>query len=115
MKNKWKSIGIIGVLFGTILSRWASSQHGENSTRLLVISIIVIILLGAIVLACITKKYLGVLMLFTLFIPIIIGLIGVYLTNIYMMVGGLAAFFILGGVMTKKVLPWMRENGRFKK
>ncbi|MTK10561.1 MAG: hypothetical protein F8N39_00090 [Clostridiaceae bacterium] len=114
MKNKWKTIGISGVLFGAILSRWETNKYGENGSLLVGICTFVIIILILILSASKTKKYLGTFMVSLMFSPFIISILGMYRNNPYMILGGIVLFLILGEVMTKKILPWMKKSGKFK-
>lgn len=108
-----KKRGIIGgstILFGIGLSRWAREHYGINGSKALAVSVIIYIIAVLIISAYITKKYLEVMMLFLLVLPIIIGLIGACLNNIYMMIGGLVLFFVSGVFMNKKVLPKFKDR-----
>lgn len=114
MKNKWKLTGVSGVLFGTMLNRWATNKYGRNGSIIVVVCTIIILILIFILSAYKTKKYLGTFMVFLMISPLTLLILGIYKNNPFMMLGGLISFFIFAEVMNKKILPWMLKNGKFK-
>ncbi|AYD41188.1 hypothetical protein D4Z93_11950 [Clostridium fermenticellae] len=114
MKDKLKLICINGVLFGTMLNRWATNKYGENGTLIVMVCAFIIMILIFILSAYKTKKYLGTFMLFLILSPLLISILGAYKDNFYMMFGGTISVFILAEIMNKKIFPWMIKNGKFK-
>ncbi|WP_411681927.1 hypothetical protein [Clostridium thailandense] len=114
MKNRTKLIGSGGALFGIILSKWATNHYGKSGSLVVGVCALIVLALYFVIMAYKTKKYLGMAMILLMLTPLIVILMGVYLDNAYVIFGGIILLFVSCNLMVKKVLPWMKENEKFK-
>jgi hypothetical protein len=113
MKNRLKAwipiIGIIGVILGRIVNKLLSSYFGDNSSNV-VVAISVAIAFVVILLAIAMAQYFIVIMMFIMTIPLTISGIGLYLNNMYLMVGGIVSIFIIYPILIKIIPKLRRDN-----
>jgi hypothetical protein len=109
-----KKLGVISggsaALFGMALSRWAREHYGIKGSLFIALVCLIVLIVILIISACISKKYLATMTVFLMISPIIVSIVGIYLNNIYMMIGGLVLFFVSGVFMNKKVLPKFKDR-----
>ncbi|MCT8976976.1 hypothetical protein N4T77_10205 [Clostridium sp. CX1] len=110
MKNKMKSIGASGALFGIILSRWITNHYGKNGNLVVGVCAFIILVLYFIIVAYKTKKYLGMTIVLIMLSPLIVMLLGVYLENSYVILGGIILLFVSCNLMIKKIVPWLQSR-----
>jgi hypothetical protein len=89
-----------GILLGMILDRWINKYYGLTGSLAVATGAIMIGIIGLIILAF-CKQYFVASVLTMIVFPVIIMLIGMYLSNIYLMIVGLILLFILGKVAIK--------------
>lgn len=95
MKDKFKNLGIWGVLLGTWLSRNFGNQNyfGVNG-RVLIGLACVVLMLPALIILVLKKAYFALFLFLLLILPLVVAFIGIYYDNAYFLLGGLIAFFI---------------------
>ncbi|WP_411681921.1 hypothetical protein [Clostridium thailandense] len=103
MKDKMKLLGALVFLLGMSLSKYMGNKYGVNGRLSIGVFGVVLGLMVVIVLIY-RKKYLGALVVFFTFLFFIIGLIGIYLDNIYIVIAGLILALAFLKIMIK-VLP----------
>ncbi|MBL4932372.1 hypothetical protein [Clostridium paridis] len=92
MKNM-KYVGLLGVIFGVLLSRFLGNYFG-NSSQVMAMFVVVTCALFIIIALFVKKFYLGAIIMLSITLPLIIGAIGMYLDNLYMILGGIVLFFV---------------------
>lgn len=108
MKDKSKSLGALVVLLGMALSKYMGNKYGINGRLSVGICGLVMGLIAVIVLIF-RKNYLGALVVCFIFLPVTLGLIGVYLNNVYMAIAGVVLLVVFLKIIIK-VLPKFNKN-----
>lgn len=109
MKDKLKWVGVIGVLIGIGLSRIIGNYYGANG-KIAIFAILVVILVFLILYYTSKKKYLEAIRGCGIVIPLIIGFAGMYLDNLYLLIGGIASMFISIPVIIKVTSKFTNHN-----
>lgn len=107
MKKDVKGLGIAGIITGFILLRILNS-YGLNG-RIILGTISVVILLIMILCLFVKKYYFASIIVLIMVMPIITGVIGIYMDNLYLVIGSLASFFIVIPILLK-VLKNYKKN-----
>jgi hypothetical protein len=95
-----KGLGLAGVFVGLILSKLTSVYGGDNA-RLAVMSGVCAIYVVIVLLIAYKGYKSAAFIMFIVMLPIIIGVIGACLDNLYLMIGGILSFFIVSPVVIK--------------
>lgn len=95
MKNKFKGLGVFGVSLGMWLSRNFGNQSyfGING-RVLIGLVGILLMLPFLIIAILKRAYFALFLFLLIFLPLLVGLIGIYYDNVYIVLGGLIALFI---------------------
>jgi hypothetical protein len=96
-KKLLQRLSFAGIFVGFTLSGFLYKYFdiSKDQSRLIVIIIGTIIFLSGIMYLIYKKYYLGTLILVLPMLPVFIGILGSYMENMYMMIGGLVGFFIV--------------------
>ncbi|UZW15047.1 hypothetical protein OSC52_04175 [Clostridium pasteurianum] len=96
-------LSFAGIFVGFTLSAFLYKYFGisRDQSRIIVIAIGTVIFLSGIMYLIYKKYYLGALKIILPMLPIFIGIVGSYIDNIYMIIGGLIGFFIIGITIIK--------------
>ncbi|AJA46859.1 hypothetical protein CPAST_c07590 [Clostridium pasteurianum DSM 525 = ATCC 6013] len=102
-KKLLQRLSFAGVFVGFTISGFLYKYLGisEHKSSLIVIAICIVIFLSIIMYLIYKKHYLGALILFLPMLPVFIGIVGTYIGNMYMIIGGLVGFFIVGIAIIK--------------
>ncbi|SMC26744.1 hypothetical protein SAMN02745134_02923 [Clostridium acidisoli DSM 12555] len=96
--KKVKYMGIAGVIIGMIFSKILGSYFG-NDVRIILMSFSIVCVISVILYLVLNKSYKVAIMFFLMLIPLIIGFLGIYFHNIYLVFGGLILFFIISIIL----------------
>lgn len=108
MKSRLKSLCIVAILLGMSLSKFIGSYFGLNGKIMIVIASIIMSLIIIIMLICF-KEYSAALVSFFMVFPLIVGVLGMYLNNIYLVLGALVLLIVFVKIIAK-ILPRFMKN-----
>lgn len=100
MKKVKPYLGIFGVLFGIVLSRFMVDKYGEDSRILMMFGLSLVALVLVLIIVYKRKYFEALLMLFII-LPVIVMTIGMYIDNIYFASVGFVLIFIIAPIMVK--------------
>jgi len=100
LKRRYTGLGVCGVFLAMAFSKFIRVDYGVNGQLAVMIGSLFIILI-AILYLILTKKYFGAFCIFCFTMPLIVGTVGMYLENLYLVFGGIALFFIVGAIVIK--------------
>ena len=102
-KKLLQRLSFAGIFVGFTLSGFLYKYFdiSKDQSRFIVIATCTVIFLSIIMYLIYKKHYLGTLILFLPMLPVFIGIVGTYIGNMYMIIGGLVGFFIVGIAIIK--------------
>jgi uncharacterized membrane protein YGL010W len=100
LKRKYKGLGVCGVLLCMTFSKFIRVNYGINGQMAVMIGSLLIMLIGILYLM-LTKNGFVALGALCFAMPLVVGAVGIYLDNLYVMASGLALFFIVGVIVIK--------------
>ena len=110
MRDKMKYIGIVGVVFGFVMSKILRVRYGDSGSVILASVAFTIIVISVISLV-IMKKYIIVLLTLFMVLPCIVMLIGIFTDNLYAGGVGLISLIIAIPIMIK-ITPKLKDKYR---
>ena len=102
MRKNSKFIGGILVLLTILFTRIMVSKYGEKS-RVIIITLALLISIIGLIGIIYTKKYMIALGAFMMILPLVVMTIGIYLNNLYISGIGFLLIFILIPIMIKVI------------
>jgi hypothetical protein len=102
MKKFMPTLGAILILITMLSTRYLVSKYGEGS-RVIIITVALIVSVVGLTGIIYTKKYLAALGAFMMIMPLVVMTIGIYSDNIYISAIGLLLIFIIIPIMIKVV------------
>lgn len=110
MKDRLKSIGINGVLFGTMLNRWVTSRYGEIGSEVITWAIFIFLLIFSLIMGYKTKEYLQFAIIPSICVPLLITPRGSDLVQLYIETGEFVVFFIWLVLLNKVIIPRLNKR-----
>jgi hypothetical protein len=108
MKKNISYLGVCGVLFGLIISRFIETEYGVNA-RVAIMICALMISIFAMMGIIYKKKYLAALYILAMVLPLLLMTIGMYLDNLFIAFGGFGLLIILILVIIK-ILPEFKRR-----
>lgn len=100
MNNKLKGLGVLGVLFGVIISRMLSIYYVDD-VRITIMVGGIMLLLIIVAILFIKKQHIAGIAFLSITAPMIIILLGMYKDNLYLAGGGIILFFVVLVILIK--------------